>query len=1079
MTNPRALLLALLEACSRRRLAVGAVAAATVLLAGVSLLQMPLQLLPEIRYPQVRVIGDLPGQTSRVIEESINEPMEAALEGVPGIVQMESRSGDGRSYIDLFFEPGYDLDRALRDVTQAAQRAQAQIPPEFPEPRIFAVSTMEDPVIQFAFGSAEHSVVELRQRLRSNVLPRLRAIAGVDAVYMGREEVSELVVDVDPALQAALGVHLEDLEQLLREATEPPPSSAIRTPSFEGIGVMGTNGWDAGWLNRHPVPVNGTPYAVPLRSIAIAHRMPSEESLRTRLDGRAAVLVTVHRSPHAQSLRMAEAARRVVEEASAQSAMSGIQATILYDDSVVTRSAVQSVLVATAGGALLAMLLLFFTLRQRRYVPLVAVVVGVSLSAAVVVLHAMGMTLNLLTLAGLLLSVGLGLDYAIIYFDRMDRLQEASGHRSGSPGWQSGPGATGGSLHLQAMVDVAGPLLGALLTTLAAVLPFLVVEGLVALLFRPLIWTVVVAAVFSFLFALVLLPTFARPRGSEAAMVAGDALDGSVPAERAGDEGAAEAGAVAEGAWAHGDGAAWWNRARSPKVAWAGALVMAAILLLGGRALPFEVLPVVDDGFVDMRVTHPAGIPMGDLDRLTRRVEAQLMGVEGTDALFTTVGGYFREGLPSFRPGTANFMVRVDTRGGDRPSAAWADDARAAIAALDVPELGVSITLPRIRGVQTRLADADILVVLTRDDGDLLVLSEVESQVMELLAGVDGLTDVERVRGGVSPRWMARPRYDALAAYGIPPAALGRVMDYTLEGRVLRQRMEQGEPLVLRVRYDRREAGGPQHLRDSRVPSLAGGNVQLGDLVEFELVEEPTHIERREGQRVVRVAAQLDPAGPGPGEVAQRVTRALDEAELPAGVSWWLEGELDALAETSRTFAVALGLALAMVLTLLVIQYGALSFAAAGLITIPLSAAGTVILLGVLGRPLDAMVLAGLLIAVGIVANNVILVLSQAREWSRDADGPGLDEALRRAARDRLRPITLTVLSTVLGMSPLLWGGTEVFGLLQPLAIALTGALLVSIPLACVLLPGLVASLAGVGRRLESLAARYRAAEAE
>ncbi len=1030
MTSSRSLLLASLGALAERRLAVGAICGATVIFALVALAGMPLQLLPEIRYAQIRIIGDLPGQTSSVIEESINEPMEAVLEGVPGIFRMESRSGDGRSYIDLFFEPDYDLDRALRDVTQAAQRAQSQIPAGFPEPRIFAVSTVEEPALQFAFGSDAHSVAELRRLLRSNVLPRLRAIPGVDAVYIGREDVPELVVEVDPVRQAANGVRLADLEQVLAAATDPSPSSTMRTPHFDGIAVLEAGGWAVEHLSRRPVPVAGTSSYVPLGSLATVHRAGSESNLSTRLDGRSAVLVAVHRSPQAHSLRLAREARAAVEEMETLAAMEGVVSTILYDDSVVTRSAVQSVVVAAVGGALLAMLLLLLTLGNRRYVPLVAVVVGVSLSAAVVVLHLMGMSLNLLTLAGLLLSVGLGLDYTIIYFDRLDRLRE----RAPAGGTEQAGEPDG--LHIHAMADVAGPLLGALLTTLAAVLPFLLVKGLVALLFHPLIWTVVAAAVFSFVFAVVLLSTFSRSAVS----------------------GASEAGAGVPKSLDE----RWLRR---PGLQWLGAGVLLAILLLGGRALPFEVLPVVDDGFVDLRITHPVGISHGEMDRLAREVERRLLGVEGTDALFSTVSGYFRDGLPAFRPGTADFMVRVATAGGDRTSASWAADARAAIAELEVPELGVSVTLPRIRGVQTRLSDADLVVVLTREDGDLLALTEVAGRVAEVLGGVDGLSDVSRVRGGVSPRWMARPRDDQFAALGVDPAAAGRTLQYVLEGRVLRQRMEAGEPLALRVRYDRRGAGGPQHLSSARVPSLSGGEVQLGDLVDFVLVEEPTHIERREGQRVVRVSAQFDPAGPGPGVVADRVSRAMRDAGLSGEVSWWLEGELEALEETTRTFTVALLLALGMVLALLAIQYGSLSFALAGAFSIPLAGAGTVILLGVLGRPLDAMVLAGLLIAVGIVANNVILVLSETRELMGGPQRVALEDALARASRNRLRPITLTVLSTVLGMSPLLLGGAEVFGLLQPLAIALTGALLISVPLACLLLPGLVLGLVRLGER--------------
>ena len=1001
-------------------MAVGAFAAATVVLAVVAMVQMPLQLLPEIRYPQVRVISDIPGQTSRVIEQSVNEPIEAALQGVSGIVQLESRSGDGRSYLDLFFEPEYDLDRALRDVTQAVQRAQAQIPPDYPEPRIFAVSTTADPVLQLAFGSSSLSPAEIRQRLRGTLLPRLRAIEGVEAVYMGREEVPEMVVDIDPFLQAAAGVETGGIETALIEATAPPPGSAMRTSSFEGIVVVGESDWTPARLEAHPVAVAGGGRAVPLGSFAAVHRAPSETRLQTRLDGDPAVLVELHRSPLAHSLRVAAEARGVLEELDGTTPFAEIRSTVLFDDAVVTRSAVRSVVTAAIGGALLAILLLFFTLRRRRYTPLVALVVGVSLAATLVVLFATGQSLNLLTLAGLLLSVGLGLDYAIIYFDRLDRL----GPDVSDPG-------------IRAMTDVVGPLLGALLTTLAAVVPFLLVEGLVALLFRPLIWTVVIAGVFCFSFAVLLLPTFTR-----AAEATGPGTVASPEAARF---------------------PPWWRYTQRSLIVWGGAAVLGLLLFLGGRALPFEVLPVVDDGFVDARITHPAGIPPGELDMLARRAESVLASIDGTDAVFTTVGGYFREGLPSFRPGQADFMVRVDTRGSGTSSRKWADQARSALHSLDVPGLRVSVTPPRIRGVQTRLADADLIVVLTREDGDLLQLSEAEAPVMELLSEVDGLVDIGRERAGVSPRWMADPRYDLMAEYDITAAALERVVTYSLEGRVLRQRMENGEPLVLRVRHDRRFAGGPRELAAARLPGPDGGEVHLAELAEFTLVEEPTHIERREGQRVVRISGQLDPAGPGARAVERSVRESLSSAEFPDGMNWWLEGELDAIQETSRTFRTAILLALAMVLTLLVIQYGSISFAVAGLLSIPLSGAGAVLLLAIFSRPLDAMVLAGLLIAVGIVANNVILVLSQARDRMGGPRPVPLPEALERAARERLRPITLTVLSTVLGMSPLLLGGAEVFGLLQPLAIALTGALLVSIPLACILLPGLVMALSRQG----------------
>ena len=1008
------------------RLAVAAVSFLVILLAGISLARMPLQLLPAVHYPQVRVIGDLPGQTSAVIEESINEPLEAALAGTPGLRRMESRSGDGRSYVDLFFEPNYDMDRALRDVSQGVQRARSSMPAGFPEPRVFEVATSVEPVMQFAFGSSSHTAAELRQLLRSTLLPRLRAIDGVDMVFIGREETPEVMVDVDPMMQRLLQVSLHDLEDKLEEAIAPPAAGQLLSSAFEGVGVLGEAAWDPDTLMDLTVsPMDDPEVSVPIGALAQAYRAPSVSSLRTRLNGDPAVLVTIHRSPRAQSLRMAEAVRRAVDRSVSE--RENIEATLLFDDSVVTAGAVRSVLVAAVIGSILAMSLVFFALRQGKKVMLVGFVIVTSLAGAILALALSGMTLNLLTLAGLLISVGLGLDYAIIYFDRLERI-----------------GMEEKAREAQAMVDVAAPLLGALLTTVAAIAPFLLVEGLVAQLFRPLIVTVIYSSIFSYIAAFLQLPVFA----------------GAVERSAAKNKQAAHSSKNELRPWR----GRFWRYSQSAGVIWLWVVLLLAGIYWLGRTRPFEVLPAVDDGFVDVRIVHPAGISPDQMDALAIRAEQALMDVPGGDGLFTTVGGYFRDGLPSFRPGTANFMVRVNTDGGNRPSAEWAEDARRALDDLDIPALSSRFDLPRIRGVRTRLSDSDIEVVLTRPDGDLLALGDAETMVEEALSGIEGIADAERMRGGVSPRWRVDPDYPSLTRYGVALPDMTQAVLYTMEGVVLGERMEQGDPLRLRIRYDRRHAGGPQHMEDIRIPGRGGTWLHLADMATFSLVEEPTHIERRENQRVVRVGAQLDPTGPGAVRVAEAVEDKLAGLSLPDDVSWWLEGEVEAVEETQQTFAVALFLALLIVFMILVVQYDSLRWAIAGLLAIPLCSFGALALLAAMGQSLDAMVLAGLLISIGIVANSMILILSEAGWRKTNVPEESLATALAFASRVRLRPVILTVASTTLGMAPLLFGGSEVFGLLQPLAISLTGALLFSVPVACGILPGLLVSLYGKKR---------------
>jgi len=693
-----------------------------------------------------------------------------------------------------------------------------------------------------------------------------------------------------------------------------------------------------------------------------------------------------------------------------------VRAEILFDDSRVTAAAARNVGIAAAAGSLLAMALIILGLRNRRSAPVVGIIVVAGLAGSVIVLHAIGQSLNLLTMAGLLLSVGLGLDYAIIFFDRLERLVEAE-----NPEAQNLPA--------RAAASVVGPLVGAVITTLGAILPFLFVDGLIALLFRPLILTVATASVLTFVFAMLILPA-TRARATR---VMAQPPAAPMPRRIPGVHGFAALGV---------------------------GITAAVLLWLGPRVLPFEVLPVVDDGFIEARLIHPPGIAIDQLDALSRRIESRFAEIPGTRAVFATVGGYFREGMPAFRPGTANYQIRVRTDGSFN-SNDWADAARKAVADLQIPGIRLSITTPRIRNVETRLADADVIVVLTRSDGDLLALGEDERRAVAAMEEVAGLIDVERLRAGVSPRWRIQPDREALALQGVSESELRDFVAYALEGRIVRQRIEQGEPLALRVRHQR-SMPGPERVLQARLPT-AGGGVHLADVATFSLVEEPTHIERREQQRVVRIAAALDPAGPAPETVLKSLEAKLADTPWQAETRWWTEGEIDAIGETRRTFAIALGMALFFVFAWLLIQFRRFSFAIATLVVLPLAGGGAFALLMVMDRPIDAMVLAGLLIAIGITANNAILVLSQA------VDARGMPESfrdlplarrLRAAGRLRLRPVAITTTSTVLGMSPLLIGGGGVAGMLQPLAIALIGALLASIPLSCLVLPAFAARLA-------------------
>ena len=973
----------------------------TLVVAGVlAATTMPVQLLPRIDYAQVRVIADLPGQSAEAIEVSLNAPLEEALAGVRGLRAMQSRSGDERSYIELFLQDGHDPQLALQEAMAAVQQASTQLPADMPLPRIFPVSTADEPALIVALRDGDLPPWALRERLRADLLPALRGVRGVAAIHVGRTEAREVHVDLDPQALALAGISATEVLALLRAEVGPPVHSTLRDRTIEVLGRHGAVQPDAARLRALPLPLaDGTRLLLQ----ALAEVQPealSESRLPSRLDGRPAVLLEVIRDPGARSHDVAAAVSDQLSRWEARG--EDRAAVVLHDDAFLTEAALRGLASAAFAGGLLASLLLLLALRSAGHLPAVLLLLPGTLAFAVILLSWMGLGLDLMTLTGLLFTIGLGLDYLVIFADRLQRERE----RETGPDGAAAP-------EERAFAAVAGPLLGALLTTLAAVLPFLLVRGPVAQLFAPMILSVVAASVASFLLAMLVLPAWGGSGAARTRAPTDVAPGGTARALRTGT----------------------------------GALLLLLTpvgLVVLALVTPSDLLPAVDDGLVRVRLNVPAGQPLDEVDRAARQLERRLMALPDTEHVHTTVGGYVREGGASYRPGEINCFVRVTRRPDGEGAAAWVARARAAVDELELLHARTRWELPRIRGVRTSLEDDDVVLVLSHTDGDLGALREAAESLRQALADVEGLGRFSLSRDGIGTRVVIEPREEALVAAGVAGGELRAVLRLAMEGETVGRWVERGEPRTLRVRFQRDAAGRSTDL--DTLPILAADTsvVGLGSLVDATWREEALHIERDEGLRVQRLRASRD--GTASADATLRaLERALDEAELDGSISLRVDGEISAVRDAMRTLLGALLLCILGVLVVLHLQYGWLRAAFAAVLMLPLSAAGALALTSLLGQPMGGLLLAGLLVAFGIIANGAILILSEAVELAGH-DRPHRGQ-VREAASSRLRPIVLTVLTTCLGLSPLLVVGGGVSDLLQPLALAVIGALLLSVPL--------------------------------
>ncbi len=1011
-------------------------------------LTLPVAVFPTTNFPRIIIGVDNGVMPIEQMEVSITRPIEAAVRVVPGLEDVRSVTSRGSAEIDLFFSWSVDMLETLQLVDAAVSRIQSTLPPTA-DIQTHRLDFSSFPIIGYSLTSNAVPQRDLWELATYDIKPRLNSLPGVATVLVQGGQRPEFHVTVDPArmLRARTSI-AELLAAINRSNMIDSPGLLNRSHQLFLALVSGQvhNPEEIGQIVvKH---VNN----VPVRVQDVGSVAPASAPVYTAVsaNGRPALLISVNRQPGSNTVQVADAVHQ--EMARIRPTLpAGIDMQPFYDQSNIVNESIASVRDAIAIGLFLAALIIWLFLRDWGTALMTGLVVPVTMVVTFIAMKILGQSFNLMTLGGLAAAVGLVIDDKIVVVENIVL------HRDGGEGPLQATAS--------ALKELTVPLVGSTLTPIVVFLPLITITGVTGTFFSALAIAMSVALLTSLVLALVWtsnLGTRLIRRGKTGASA--HHADAGAPEEADSRVAqmkrmmAAEEASLTLGLF--GRVLTTYERAlrralRHPYVLAALCGVLIAASYAGYRALGTDLLPAFDEGGFVLDYVMPPGSSLPETNRVMGRVEAILRATPEVDSTSRRTG--LELGLAAVtEPNTGDIAVKLKS-GRRRGVDEVISEVRAKVAS---SEPGLDIEFVQV--LQDMIGDLTgapepVVVKLFSPDPDLL--RTWAPQVAEALGKVTigGRTPVVDVEDGIEkstsgPAVQFVVNTETADRAGFSAEELGTIGVAMVEGEpAAAPVLVNDRPYPLRVRFPATTRASLEAMSSTMLVSASGASATLGALTTID--EQPGQIEvRRENlQRLVEVTARLEGVDLGTGVAA--VQKTVADLKLPPSIRVEYGGTYQEQQKSFRDLAVVLVLAVVLIFLVLLFEFRSFSPPVAILSSAILSTSGVFLSLLVTGATFNVSSFMGLIMVIGIVAKNGILLLD-ANEKFRSIGFPA-EEAIVQAGRRRLRPIVMTALAAVAGMLPLalaLGAGSQ---MLQPLAIAVIGGILISMVLSLIITPAI------------------------
>ncbi len=969
---------------------------------------IPIEVLPPFNMAQISIIAHDPGTSAEEVETLLVRPLEAQLLGLQGLSNLRSTMGEGTAELTARFTSSTNPHIALQMVYSAIDRARKQLPAGVMLQTQITGNAINE-VADYAM-KIPPSVPLWKARLdvATRILPALRALPGVQKVDLFGAGDPALWIQPDPLLMRNAGVNLTDIETALSDQALLAPAGQLQL-GHQSLLI------EARSLPLQPeqlaaIPVQGTKGVVPLSAVArVVHTgIPIHSAVR--LNGQPALGMIIFKQPNASTVPVNRQVTAILEHLHDQ-LPAGAKWVSIYRQSYLVNLIGGDLGRSLLVGGLLALIVLGWILGWQRHTAILAISIPVSLLLAIGGLYAIGQTLNLLTLGALAVAVGLLLDDAIIVL-------ESIYHR-----WEQGHMGTNGVR--KGLRDIFGADVTGTLTTVSAYLPLIAVGGLAGLFSRPFALAMSLALLASLLVSLTLIPAILSRTHTL-----------PLPTRSAGYF------------------MRWLGRGNShlldftlhhPFISTGGVLFLLILSLAGAGLVPVNFLPLPNAGVLLDSFTLPPGTSLDETVTTVNKISKRLRSDPAVAQVYARIGSAQNTAYTELSSaGEIQIVLFPNKTGNDLNTLA-----NHLLTLSRQPDVQQSIDTPTIERVGESLSGLPQPFEIALIGNHIKTLRKLSLQVTARLKQVPDLADVFNNDAYPVNQLRIEPRTDALRLAGLTPRALFAQITPLLRGRVIARIPDGISNLALYVRLTDASYQTPEQLGQLPIKTATGWQ-PLIRLATLRKTIVPNQLRHLNGARAVEILAT--PLGPL-GSVIAKAKQAMTSLHMPPGYRLKFGGLFLELEHTALVLGLAGLVALALTLGVMVLQFGNLRIPLILLLQAPLALTGGLLALTISGVGLNATSLIGFLALIGVSLNHGIVLLTYAQR--SENEGLPVEEAVRKAVHTRLRPIVLTTLTAILGMSPIALGWGAGAAPEQGLAIVVMGGVLFSSLLATNLLPAL------------------------
>ncbi len=1008
-----------------RPVSVTMLALSIVVLGFFSLDRLSIDLLPHIIYPEIRVVVRQPGVPAVIMEDQVTRQLEEQLAITEGAISVQSSTSEGESRIYISFPYGTDIDLALRDASSRLDRAKRFLPDGIDPPIIYKRDPSQIPVIELAVGSNTLDPVRLREWVDYNFSRWFVNLPGVAAAEIGGGNKREIQIIIDQERLASFGYSFNELGNIIRNNNIEMPGGRLLTKNRE-ISVRAFARFNSvDEIKRLPLwnSNNSNSKIIRLSDVSRVIDLYEDERLRVRLNKNPSIKLSIQKQPQANTVTVVDTINQRLEWLRTEKLIpDDIKIGTIDDQSTFIRYALRNAGLAAFSGALLAMIVVYAFLGDLRRTLIIGTAIPMAILVTFIIMSLGNLTLNIMTLGGIALGVGLLIDSTIIMLENITRHQLAEEQPI--------------SASITAATEINSAIVASTSTNLAAILPFLFISGIIGLLFSDLIFTLTAAITASLLVALTIVPSLG-------ARVINTKITTSKITQ------------IIDRILLYLNLLLIKIVSKVLHLSWKPFLLLIPLWIIAVIYIfvfsKETFLPQIDEGEMKLYVHADTGTQFNSMDEVATILENMLLAQPEIKDVFTTSGGSVYGRTERLTSNSSSFIITLYPQ---YKSSTWINIINNKISELNLVGITTYVRNRGVRGIRIGHGDDDISIRVMGND--INKLEKIGADIVARTKNIKGLRNLSQTYEEVREEISVNIDNERAANLGITTTAIGDALQVALEGKVVSTFLEGDRAHNIRIRLPANSITTRDDLNNILVGFKNEKPIRLIEVASPTFTQSPQFIKRDNQRRIVEVSASLT-AHADLKNIIYEIESKLSNLPLPDGYALYDGGATKTLQDSQRTGIILIALAIFLVYVVMAIQYESFLNPLIILFSLPFGLIGVALGLWLSDLPggliISMPVKLGIIMLAGIVVNNAIVLVEQI-EIQRES-GQSIEQAIFNAVKLRLRPILMTTLTTVFGMMPLALGLGRGSEMLQPLAIVIVWGLFFSMLVSLIIVPSL------------------------